>query len=465
MVSSFVDGLSTALDPSQTTGAALFALWAGTFQGRDLTVVSFHGRETISRPFVFDVFVLAPPDTELLDSPLLGQPATLIIQNPGSDARVVQGVIETIEPHGTSSVKGRFAYRLRLVPRLRLLKWRTTSRIFQGMSVPDIVAAVLASAAVPVPASFKLSGTYALRSYCLQHQESDFAFVERLLAEEGIFYFFDHPSGSPDALTGGDPSTLSETVVFIDSADGYPPIAATDASAAPADPLAAAATGAAGAAGASPTLTFQPGEGMRAATDDDVHAFTLKRTMRSNAAMLRDYDYRRPLLDLRAEATIDASDPAAGPAGLRVYAHRGDYDEPDVTPARAESRLDQHRRKTTEGGGETSCRRLLPGHRFTLQADVQPSLAGEYVLTQVDHEGHVPEHSPHGTRTYVSRFRCVPAAVPYRPKRPKPRLRQVLETATVTGPDSADIYTDGYGRIKVQFPWNCSPPQTSAGTA
>lgn len=421
-------------------GSALYELWTGPFTGRDLAVVSFRCREAISRAFFLDAFVHVSAHTELLDEPLLGQPATFVVQRPDSSARIFQGVVEAVEPHVASSNKDWTAYRIRIVPRLRLLKWQTTSRIFQGLGVPEIVAAVLGQAAVPVPSSWKLARSYPVRAYCLQHQETDLAFVERLLAEEGIFYYFDHPSDGIEALAAGGAASLSEMMVFIDSADGYPPISATGMAGSSID--------------GSPELTLRPAESMRAAADDAAQTFAFKRTLRSNSTLLRDYDFRRPLLDLRSEAVVDGADPSAGPPGLRVYSHRGEYDEPEVNAARAQTALDQHRRQASEGAGDSTCRRLDPGHRFTLHSETVPGLSGEYVLIYVDHVGHTPERSPPGTRPYTASFRCVPATVAYRPKRPKPRLRQVLESAVVVGPVGTEIHTDAYGRIKVQFPWD-----------
>ena len=139
-----------------------------------------------------------------------------------------------VEPRGASSTEARTAYRIRLVPRLRLLKWQTTSRIFQARTVPDIVATVLAQATIPVAARWKLSRDYPVRDYCLQHQETDLAFVERLLAEEGIFYYFDHPSA--DDLAGASPSGFSEILALADSADAYPPIEGESSGSAPRSP-------------------------------------------------------------------------------------------------------------------------------------------------------------------------------------------------------------------------------------
>ena len=155
----------------------------------------------------------------------------------------------------------------------------------------------------PSPASWKLSRAYPVRDYCLQHQESDLAFVERLLAEEGIFYYFDHPSA--DNLSGAMPSGLGDP--------------------GPRRQRGSLSSDRGRELGIEPTLTLRRAEGMRSTLDNDVETFWMRRSVRTNATLLRDYDFRRPLLDQHAQAALQPGDPASGPAGLRVYTHRGEY--------------------------------------------------------------------------------------------------------------------------------------------
>jgi len=264
--------------------AALYELWTHPFTGRDLNVVSFTGREALSRPFTFDVCVLAPPDANLLDASPLGQTAMFLLQVPDQPARAVCGVIAAVEPQGTSTHDGRWPYLLRLVPRLGLLKHRVTSRIFQNVSVPDIVAQVLD--AKGIPQALTLARPYPTRAYCVQYQESDLAFVERILAEEGIFYFFSHPPASTEALVQG--RMAAETVVFGDSAEAYRPLAGPRARREP---------------GSGPELSLREGQGFRG-DETDLTAFSLRQKVRPGSALIRDYDFRRPLFDLRSEATV-----------------------------------------------------------------------------------------------------------------------------------------------------------------
>src|SRR5262249_26977941 len=152
-----------------------------------------------------------------------------------------------------------------------------------NLSVPDIVAKVLESAGVP--RVFSLSRPHPARAYCVQYQESDETFVHRLLAEEGIFYFFRHPPAPPEALPQD--TMPAETVAFGDSAQAYPPIVGPPGNASK---------------GTSPVVRLLEGQGLMI-EDEEVTSFGLRQKVRPGSVMLRDYDFRRPLLDLRSEAS------------------------------------------------------------------------------------------------------------------------------------------------------------------
>jgi type VI secretion system secreted protein VgrG len=179
--------ISAALD--SVTGGAGAATGGGHYELHlagiaSPTVVHLRGREEISKPFSFSITVVHPASTPLLSMGLVGRPATLLMRLPGKTTRVVQGIVASIAPKGLSHPPALQGYEIRLVPRLWLLKWRRTSRVFQNMDTPSIVAAVLNGASVANRSV--LSRSYPVRSYCLQYQETDLQFVQRLLAEEGI---------------------------------------------------------------------------------------------------------------------------------------------------------------------------------------------------------------------------------------------------------------------------------------
>ena len=402
-----------------------FALAAGPFAEGRLRVLSFRGREVVSRPFRFDVMVAAGgADAPALASALLGEPASLTLQVPDGEPRTVRGIVAAVEAQAVLE-QGRHAFRLRVVPRMWLLGKRKTSRIFQDKSVPQIVAAVLADAGVPSRAA--LVEKHPARTYCVQYKETDLAFVTRLCAEEGISYVFEHAA--------------EETVVFGDGAHAGEPIAG-DAK-----------------------LAYRYEDGADGLVPEEHHVgrFAFRRALQTGAVLQRDYDFRRPLLDLRAETNPGASAPplAAGADvlpmeahRLRTYDHEGEDERPDVGDGTARVRLDQRRRRASAAEGASACRRLSPGLRFDLEGHDADELNRRYVLARVEHVGRSPEVARGRERVYENAFTCVPDGVALRPKRPRRVLQQVAETAVVVGPAHEEIYTDEHGRVKVQFPWD-----------
>jgi type VI secretion system secreted protein VgrG len=401
-------------DESSTTVnlAALGLLSPFVFSTASFTapnrVTGFDGHEEVSHPFRFDVdIVIAESDAATL-ADTLGDTAVLEIQLPTGGSRKVAGVIASIDD-GPCLEQGRQAFRVRLVPMLWLLGLRKTSRIFQDKTVVEIVTAVLDDASVPHHEA--LVATYRKRVYAVQYQETDLAFVTRLLAEEGIAYFFEHASSG-------------ETVVLADNAHAYAPIAGD------------------------PALVFRPVRAGMIPEERHVGPFARVRAMASGKVLHRDYDFRKPRLDLRAAA--DAK--AARQNALQVYDHEVSDELPAVDAGTAGLRLEQERRHAEVLRGGSACRRLLPGFTFSLAEHV--ALDGPYVIASVEHRGHAPRVNAKLEQLYENTFRCVAADKVLRPARPVREIRQVTETAVVVGPDGQDIYTDEHGRVKVQFPWD-----------
>jgi type VI secretion system secreted protein VgrG len=413
----------------------MFQFNAGTLAAGELRVASFRCTERMSRPFSLDV-VVTTADLELaaLEAAVLGQPARLVMEVPGGAPRVFTGVVWSVEAEGTVT-RQMSCFRLGLVPRLELLSQRKTSRIFQDMTVIDVLQQVLEGARVPF--ALKITGHYPVRAYCVQYQETDLDFITRLCAEDGIFYSFDLSAAKTTGL-----AEAAEVVVFGDDEKLYPPIAG------------------------SPKLVYRASEGDGGLTAQEPHVqrFSLKRSVRPTRLLIRDYDFQRPLLEIaraaateqlatESEAPADPGAPAE-PGQSLLYKHQGDYSETQVDRDTAAIELEQHRRKAQVGDGASLCRRLAPGSRFDLEDHPIDELNRAYVVTSVRHEGYAAEAVPGQKRLYQNRFHSAPATARFRPRRPERRLQQAAETAVVVGPEGQDIYTDEYGRIKVQFHWD-----------
>jgi type VI secretion system secreted protein VgrG len=168
-----------------------------------------------------------------------------------------------------------------------------------------------------------------------------------------------------------------------------------------------------------------------------------------NVVVTHDYDFLRPKLDLTSRAAI--TDPAVP---LEVYADCRYEEGRDGGRNSASVILAQLRSGVRMFDGVSVCKRLVPGHWFTLTDRDAAAGDGDYVITVVEHRGVVAESIQAGKRTYENRFRCAPRDVAYRPPRPRRALQQVTESAVVVGPAGQEIHTDPYGRVKVQFHWD-----------
>lgn len=140
--------------PASSGTRATFELWVGPFAGRALDVVSFVGREAISKLFAFDVLVVVDEGEDLLDRALLGLPATFTMQVAGEPPRIVQGIIASVELGAHTTYRGKRAFELRVVPRLWQLKKRITSRIFQDRTVRRLSASCSMVRACRTPSTF-----------------------------------------------------------------------------------------------------------------------------------------------------------------------------------------------------------------------------------------------------------------------------------------------------------------------
>ncbi|MFO0588527.1 MAG: type VI secretion system tip protein TssI/VgrG [Polyangiaceae bacterium] len=387
----------------------------------ELSVVSFEAREQVNQLSSTDVILLAwgsaavTPDTQLL-----GHLAALAVHVPDGDPRTFHGVIASAQ---TTHVRedGRVERRIQLAPRWWLLTKRKHSRIFQDKTVREIVDILLDE--IGAPRAWRVAARFAPRPYCVQYDETDYDFVARILAEEGVFYFFEEPADpESDILRSG------ETIVFADTAAAYQPLRG------------------------GPRLTFRQGahRGDLVVPESTVGELALRSAMEPTAVRVSDYDFRRPLLDLTARSVVEPY----GSVELEVHDHHGEHTDAEIPAAQARTYLEQLRAGAVLGQGVSLCRRLAPGARVELGAHELERVNGAYVVTSVEHRGTTPDAGAGGSLRYENRFAWVPADVPIRPPRPRRSRQQVMESATVVGPPGSELYTDALGRIKVQFPWD-----------
>jgi len=381
----------------------------------DFKVLEFRGREAISQPYRFDLELVSErPDLDL--ESLLHRPAFLAFAPDGSG---VHGLVH--QAAQGESGKRLTRYRLTLVPQLAYLAHRTNQRIFQHLTVPQIIAQVLEEHGIQADAyRFGLGPViYPPREYCVQYDETDLHLIQRLCEEEGIHYHFQH-GASAHVLVFGDDQTV------------FPGLAAT---------------------------AYQQDSGL-VADQPVIKRFGLRLETRTSRVTRRDYDFEKPRLTMEAAFHSDFQ------PDLEDYDYPGRFTERARGKHLSQRALERHRHDYELAEGESDQPRLVSGHFLPLTEHPRSDWNQLWLLTQVLHEGKQPQvleeavtsHVDSGdgfVQGYRNRFSATPWAIPFRPAlcHPKPKVLG-SQTAVVTGPAGEEIHCDEYGRVKVQFHWD-----------
>lgn len=412
--------------------------------GKDvLLLTELSGGEALSQLFHFKLTAIVKNGTDVAFDKLLGQNITASVELPGGPgklrhfsgicSRAVEGVREVEFT----------TYYLEVVPQAWLLTRKAQSRIFQHKSVPDILKKVFEGFDV----TYELQGSFKPRDYCVQYRETDFNFATRLMEEEGIYYFFKHSAGSHKMVLANSPQSHSE--IPEKSKVTYETLAAGE---------------------------------LR--DEDRVFHWEKAQELRAAKYVVWDHSFELPHQHLDAESTIIDS-VAAGKVNhklklgangkLELYDYPGEYaqrfdgvdsgggDRPadlqnifQDNKRVAEIRMQEEAVPSLVINGSGGCRNFTAGHKFTLEKHFNAD--GQYVLASVQHSASFHgDYRSDGGESFVYRnsFSCFPVALPYRPPRntPKP-IVYGTQTAVVVGQPGDEIFTDKYGRIKVQFHWD-----------
>ena len=397
-------------------GQAEFLFHSDALDGAALRVYRFVGYESLSATFSFAIELVSEDGDLDLDAPI-GKPATLTLVGrlPSGDRyqRYVHGVLERFVQTANGIKQSR--YEATLVPTLKKQYYTRDSRIFQKQSAPDVTQKVLKDAKIPSDAvNVLLHGSYGSRDYCVQYQESNLQFVQRLWEEEGISFHFEHEKNK-DVVVLGDGSHAFATLPH------YAEITHRD----------------------TPHLY-----------EESLTEWRAESALHSGAAVLRDFKFKQPGLELQAEKAGDSF------SELQSYFFPGEYVEPGIGNQLAKIRLEEQQARRSYFQGTSSVRALCPGFTFQLDGHRRQEWNQKYLVLAVRHEGLQPqalrEHAAGASgASYENRVECIPAKTPYRPLRNTPRpLIPGVQTAVVVGPAGEEIHCDEHGRVKVQFHWD-----------
>jgi type VI secretion system secreted protein VgrG len=385
-----------------------------------LLFAAMSGSEQLGRLSEFRVRLLSL-DNSVRIADVLGKPMSVILDTDADgEVRHFHGIVTRF---GSTGWRGDFAtYEATIHPGLWLLTRASNCRIFQKMSVPDIVKQVCGAYGASVVLSSKVEGTYPALAYCVQYRETDFHFVCRLLEEAGIYFYFTH-------------SASAHTMVLADSYSAHETIAGYDA------------------------LKFSSASRGSADVGESVTQWSASGEIQSSSYALNDFDFEKAASSssggLRATASIAAG---FGQPAYDMFDYPGNYNAAADGNALARARMESLHGQCEQISARTNARALFPGGLFTLADHPRADQNRSYLITAATYEITSNEYTGGGGGPALD-FDCrLSATGKEYAYRPMPTLARPVvqgpQTAMVVGPSGQEIHTDKYGQVKVQFHWD-----------
>ena len=398
-------------------------LEAGTPLGKDVLVLQrMAGKEELGRlpEFQLDFYSRR---SDIKPEEILGKNITWALELVSGSPRYFNGFVTAFEENGQreasvfeSGGKGTvYLYVARVSSWLWFLTRTADCRIFQNLSVPDIVREVFKDYPFADP-TLQLHAKYPKREFCVQYRETDFNFVCRLLEQEGIFLAHEYEDGK-------------NTVVLMDSEATYKKPAVE--------------------------LVFDQHGASGAHQKDYLGSWGLWRQIVAGKYVLDDYDFEKPRLPMEG---VGLPDPAKEHdlAEFEIYDYPGEYDTPADGAQYAKTRIQEVHTRYATYFGAGRAREISPGRLLKLQDHPRSAYNAEYAVTAVSYAATTGTLGSGGEPAAFScSLQAIPSNTAFRPARvtPKPVV-QGTQTAFVVGPPGEEIHTDKYGRVKVQFHWD-----------
>ena len=388
-----------------------FTVKVGALPASTFAVVDFQLSEALNQPFALSLnLASALPDVDF--GAVLDQPCELLVWYEGELKRRVSGIISAFAQGDTGFRRTRYQAEVR--PALWRLGLRTNARLFQAQKPEAIIGTLLEESGI-TDYAFALRHDHAPREYCVQYRESDLAFVTRLAAEEGLYFFHEFEEGK-------------HRVVFADDA---------------------------GALSKGPELFFNlANQGL--SEGDYVRRFRYAEAVSTAEVALKDYSFKTPAYGLlHSKMSGELSHQRES---YQHFDYPGRFKQDPSGKAFTGYRLDALRANAMTGSGESNAAMLMPGSSFTLTEHPNPTLNSGWQLVAITHSGQQPqaleEESGGEPTTYSNSFEVISAKSTWRADLPYKPMVDGPQIATVVGPAGEEIYCDEYGRIKLQFPWD-----------
>ena len=385
-------------------------------------VISFKLTEGLSEPFRLEL-MLSSFDPNISFSALMDQSVTFTFWQGEQPVRYLNGIVTSFGLGKTGFV--RTHYQMVVEPALARAAFQSDSRIFQHQNSEKIIRTLLQKNRVekvsfePLPSDWE-------REYCVQYRETDLAFIERLAAEEGWYYYFDHRADSHE-LRFGHQSIASPILGTL-------------------------------------TYNAKPAGDRSFAC---LWRFDYCRKVTTTSQTLRDYTFLNPNYNLehqhhsQASGITDSDTSKSAVNSTTVYEkydYPGRYKKDEQGNPFSLYRLESELALSETANAEGDDMRVIPGYGFTLEGHANSAFNQDWLVVRVEHSGKqtgsLDEEAGEEGNRYENTLFLIPHNKPWRsPLKPRPIIRGT-QVAHVTGPEGEEIYCDEWGRVKLQFPWD-----------
>ncbi len=370
------------------------------------------GSERLGQLFEYELELLSEDDSIEHDQ-LLAESITLCMDG-NNGKRYFNGKVSRFSYAETTD--GFSLYRATLVPWLWFLTHQANCRIFQEKTIPEIIKELFNDHGY-TDYEENLSGTYSSLEYCVQYRETDFNFISRLMEQEGIYYYFEHTEDK-------------HTLVLTDSVNSHNSLKEI------------------------PYSLHDPSSLQSA--DEYIHAWNNTQEVCSGKYALKAFHFETPSTDLQVRASAPAGKAASK---SEIYDYPGEYKEKSSGENYAKIRLQELQVGHDIAEGTTNHVQVMAGTTFTLKDHPRQDQNSDYLITSAHYQLRANSYTS-GVKnsveeSYSCQFTTIESSKEFRSQRltAKPAV-QGLQTAIVVGPSGEEIYTDEFGRVKVQFHWD-----------
>jgi type VI secretion system secreted protein VgrG len=388
-----------------------------TTLGKDVLV--FHRMsaiEQLGRLFEYEIELLSN-DANIEIDDVLGQNITVQYVRYDNELRYFNGYVSRFSQGGMHGEL--YVYYATLKPWLWFLTRTSDCRIFQEKSVPEIIEQIFQEAGFSDFDRQLLLGDYRTWEYCVQYRETDFNFISRLMEQEGIYYYFKHENGK-------------HTMILADAESSHDPIPGYE------------------------DVPYYPYQETSRRERDYIHDWSVTKEIQPGGYALNDFDFENPQTCLQVKSSVNRNH---AQAGFELYDYPGEFHESSDGEYYARVRIDEQQAQHEIVKGMGNVGGLSAGCLFNLSNYKREDQNREYLVTSASYELGPQEYESTSSGGDESGFFCsfmaIDSKVQFRAQRTTPKpVVQGPQTAIVVGKSGEEIWTDKYGRVKVQFHWD-----------